>query len=167
MIRLAKLFSLIAYKFYCKIGQVRANYYKLILGGVGEGFIINGRPLIFQPEKIFIGDHVTINNGVTIAPRGKVTISDYVVMSRGSQITAGELDTSHWADDGFKQAEHIEKPVFLGEGTWLCVNSIVLPGVSISGKGVIVAAGAVVTHDVTEDYVIVAGVPAKIVKKLK
>lgn len=33
MIRLAKLFSLIAYKFYCKIGQVRANYYKLILGG--------------------------------------------------------------------------------------------------------------------------------------
>lgn len=41
-----------------------------------------------------------------------------------------------------------------------------LPGVDISGKGVIVAAGAVVTHDITEDYVVVAGVPAKVVKRL-
>lgn len=38
---------------------------------------------------------------------------------------------------------------------------------TISGKGVIVAVGAVVTKDITEDFVVVAGVPVKIVKRLK
>ena len=68
---------------------------------------------------------------------------------------------------GDKDAPHVGLDVHLGEGTWLCVDSIVLPGVDISGKGVIVAAGAVVTKDITEDYVIVGGVPAQIIKRLE
>lgn len=52
-------------------------------------------------------------------------------------------------------------------GSWLCVNSVILPGVHITGKGVIVAAGAVVTNDITDDFVIVGGIPARIVKDLK
>ena len=46
---------------------------------------------------------------------------------------------------------------------WWC--SIILPGVTI-GNRVVVAAGAVVTKNV-EDDVVVAGVPAKVVKRLK
>ena len=94
-------------------------------------------------------------------------IGDYVTMSRGAQITAGTLDTNRWADGEYKKHIHTQGEVHLAEGTWLCVNSVVLPGVSITGKGVVVAAGAVVTHDITEDYVIVGGVPARIVKRLK
>ena len=57
--------------------------------------------------------------------------------------------------------------MFIGEGTWLCVNSIVLPGVKISGKGVVVAAGAVVANDIDEDYIVVGGVPARKIKQIK
>ena len=38
---------------------------------------------------------------------------------------------------------------------------------SLVGKGVIVAAGAVVTKDITDDFVVVAGIPAQIVKRLQ
>lgn len=89
-------------------------------------------------------------------------------ISRGAQITAGQLDTSNWKEDRLQKIlDHINRNVYIGDGTWLCVNSIVLPGVKITGKGVIVAAGAVVNKDITEDYVLVGGVPAKIIKKLK
>ena len=87
-------------------------------------------------------------------------------MSRGSQITVGQLDLSKWIEEEGKVRSHIEPPVYIADGCWLCINSIVLPGVKITGKGVVVAAGAVVASDITEDYVLVGGVPAKIIKKL-
>ena len=147
-------------------GKVYARFYRLVLADCGLHFTINGKPRIFEPHKVHIGDHVIINNGCQISPRAEVYISDYVTMSRGSQIIAGTLDMKHWCNEQYKEHVHTQSEVFLGEGTWLCVNSIVLPGVHITGKGVVVAAGSIVTHDVPEDYVIVAGSPAKIVKKI-
>ena len=167
---LVRFFSTILEKWsmykYSAVGYLRKCYYEERLGKCGGGLIVNGRPQLFKLNQIFIGNNVTINNGVQISPRGNVIIDDYVVMSRGSQITAGQLDTSKWIAGGYKDASHLGLDVHIGEGCWLCVNSVVLPGVNISGKGVIVAAGAVVTHDIIEDYVVVAGVPAKVVKKL-
>ena len=48
---------------------------------------------------------------------------------------------------------------------WLGANVTVLPGVTI-GEGSIIAAGAVVTKDVPANM-IVAGVPAKVIRKVK
>lgn len=151
---------------YSATGYLRKCYYEKRMNKCGDGLIINGNPQLFGLSQISIGNHVTINNGVQIAPRGNVVIDDYVVMSRGSQITAGQLYTSKWEGGGYKNASHVALDVHIGEGCWLCINSVVLPGVNISGKGVIVAAGAVVTHDITDNYVVVAGVPAKVVKRL-
>ena len=44
-------------------------------------------------------------------------------------------------------------------------RAIILPGIQIRGKGVVVAAGTIVTKNVDEDYVLVAGAPMRIVKK--
>ena len=56
-------------------------------------------------------------------------------------------------------------PVVIGNNVWLGEKSSIMPGVKI-GNGVVVAANAVVTHDVP-DNCIVAGVPAKIIKQIK
>ena len=151
---------------YRWMGRMRARFLKLVLAECGPHLTVNGKPLIFEPHKIHMGDHVTINNGCQISPRANVYIGDYVTMSRGAQITAGTLDMNHWSYGQYKEHIHTEGEVVLAEGTWLCVNSIVLPGVHITGKGVVVAAGSVVTHDIEEDYVVVAGSPARVVKKL-
>ena len=156
--------KLVSYTF---LGSIRARLYMCLFAECGSHLVINGRPLIFEPEKISVGNHVTINNGVQLCPRGNIILSDYVTLSRGAQITAGELDMNCWANEGYKKHIHTQGDVFIGEGAWLCVNSIVLPGVKITGKGVVVAAGAVVTKSFTDDYVVLGGVPARIVKHLR
>ena len=50
----------------------------------------------------------------------------------------------------------------IGDGCWLCASSTIIPNVKV-GEKCVVAAGAVVTHDVPP-YSLVAGVPA-VVKK--
>ncbi|MFC1625528.1 acyltransferase [Patescibacteria group bacterium] len=52
-----------------------------------------------------------------------------------------------------------EESVEIGDYVFIGPRAIILPGVKI-GKGAIVAAGAVVTRDVS-DLLIVGGVPAK------
>lgn len=53
----------------------------------------------------------------------------------------------------------------IGDNVKICTGAIVLGDISV-GSNVVIAAGAVVTKDVP-DNVVVAGVPAKVVKKLE
>lgn len=152
---------------YRRQGRWYARYLRYSLKSCGSNLIIAGKPRVFCPQNISVGNNVRINDGVQLSPQeGHIYIGDYVTFSRGAQVVAGSLDTSHWKDEQYKNHIHTFKDVHIGEGTWLSINSIILPGVSISGKGVIVAAGAVVTKNVDEDYVIVGGCPAKIIKRL-
>jgi len=52
--------------------------------------------------------------------------------------------------------------VVIEDDCWIASNSVILAGVTI-GKGSVVAAGSVVTHDVPP-FSIVAGVPARLIK---
>lgn len=55
------------------------------------------------------------------------------------------------------------KGIIIGNDVWIGQNCIITPGVKI-GNGVTIAAGAVVTKDIP-DYCVVAGVPARVIKK--
>jgi len=57
----------------------------------------------------------------------------------------------------------VEAAVRIGSGSWLGANVVVLPGTTI-GEHVVVAAGAVVRGDIP-DHCVVAGVPARIVRR--
>ena len=112
---------------YVRDGQRNSRWYKYAFAECGEHLQIYGNPLIHDPEKIYIGTHFSINNGAQICPRGKIYIGNHVTMSRGSQITAGMMDTSEWIEKRLiGTVSHIEKDVYIADGTWLCVNSIVL-----------------------------------------
>jgi acetyltransferase-like isoleucine patch superfamily enzyme len=58
-----------------------------------------------------------------------------------------------------------DEPIVVGDNCWLGANAIVLPGVKL-GNHVVVAAGAVVTKSFPTDNVLLAGVPAQIIKSL-
>ena len=56
-------------------------------------------------------------------------------------------------------------PIVIGNDVWIGRRVIIMPGVKIS-DGCIIGAGAVVTKDVPP-YCVVAGVPAKIIRRRK
>ena len=57
------------------------------------------------------------------------------------------------------------KAVTIGDDVWVGGAAVICPGVKI-GNGVVIGAGSVVTKDVP-DYVVVAGNPARIIRKLQ
>jgi acetyltransferase-like isoleucine patch superfamily enzyme len=58
-----------------------------------------------------------------------------------------------------------EKPIEIESFCWLGANVVVLPGVKLA-EHTIVAAGAVVTKSFLEGDCVIAGVPARVVKKI-
>ena len=56
----------------------------------------------------------------------------------------------------------ITKPIVIGNDVYIGNNVLILPGVSVGNK-VIIGAGAVVTHDIPDNSVVV-GVPARVIK---
>lgn len=88
-----------------------------------------------------------------------------IIIGKGCYIApnVGIITTNH---DVYDVSKHIAgKDVVLGDGSWIGMNSVVLPG-CILGNNTIVAAGAVVTCSFVEGNCIVGGVPARKIKDL-
>lgn len=139
--------------------------FKLALKKCGKDLEVFGKPELSFPQNIVVGDGFKINALVYLNGRSGIQIGNFVTISRGAKI----ISTGYDLDEFFSSGERIhvtDQPIFIGDYCWICVDAIVLPGVRITGNHVVVAAGAVVTKDITESRVIVAGNPARIVKRM-
>ena len=120
-----------------------------------------------QDASITIGNHCCIGEYNHITACNKITIGDGLLTGRNVIIS----DNSH---GGLSEYESSIEPVnrdlkskgdvVIGNNVWIGDKVSVLAGVHI-GNNVIVAANAVVTKDIP-DNCIVAGVPARIIKKI-
>lgn len=111
---------------------------------------------------VTIGDYSRIGIHCTVI--GPVCIGHHVNLAQGITVTA----LNHNFNDTNRRIDEqgiTTKPVVIGDDVWIGANAVILPGVSI-GSHAVIAAGAVVTSDV-EDYTVVGGVPAKVIKKLR
>ena len=143
----------------------RNNRFISLVKKCGEDLIVFDMPKMFSPEKISVGNGLKLNSNVFLNGRSGITIGNDVTISYGATI----LSTGYDLDVFFSTGERVhmeDKPIIIGDHCWICTDAIVLPGVKITGEYVVVAAGAVVTKDITESKVIVAGNPARIVKRM-
>jgi acetyltransferase-like isoleucine patch superfamily enzyme len=110
------------------------------------------------------GPGVYINSNATFLDTCTITIGARTLVGPNCSFYAATHPTDPRVRNGINGPE-AGKPITIGEDCWLGGNVVVLPGVTI-GKGVTVGAGSVVTKDV-EDYVVVVGNPARVVKRLE
>lgn len=112
-------------------------------------------------KNIHVGRNFLTNYNVTILDIREVNIGNDCMIGPNTMITT----VGHPLDaKGRRDRIGIAKPVNIGDDVWIGGNVTILPGVTI-GNNVVIGAGAVVTKDVP-DNVVVAGVPAKVVKHL-
>ncbi len=115
------------------------------------------------PPVLRIGDRVNIGRGSSLVARVGIEVGDDVTMAPGVYVT----DHNHAYDDPdvpvARQWPRAE-PVVIGPGCWLGTGAVVLPGTRL-GRNVVVGANSVVRGDVP-DHAVVAGVPARVVRRL-
>ncbi len=110
---------------------------------------------------VVIGDYTRIGIHNTII--GPVTIGNHVNLAQSITVTA----LNHNFDDANKRIDEqgvSTSQTVIDDDVWIGANAVILSGVTI-GTHSVVAAGAVVTKDVPP-HSLVAGVPAKIIKKI-
>lgn len=106
-------------------------------------------------RNVYIGTQCTIDNAYP----------EYVYIEDNASIAAECLILAH-----SNPYYHFQKvitahvsPVIIKQGAWICVRSLILPGVTI-GENAIVSAGSVINNDVPARSV-VQGNPSKVISK--
>lgn len=114
----------------------------------------------YRENILFLGK-AYVGPGSYWSGKGGITIGDNTIF--GPRTTIWTYNHNHQSDQTIPYGgADVHKSVTIAENVWIGMNSIILPGVSI-GEGAVIAAGAVVTHDVP-NLAIVAGNPATIKK---
>jgi acetyltransferase-like isoleucine patch superfamily enzyme len=123
--------------------------------------MVPGQVCLTNPV-VRIGDRCLIGRGSGIVGHLSIDIGDDVWTGHHVYIT----DQNHGyekIDLPISQQTQTERPVSIGDGSWLGAGVVVLPGATI-GKHVAVGANSVVTG-VLPDYCVAVGSPARVIKQ--
>ncbi len=130
--------------FFCPIKSWRTKIHRWRGVNIGKGVYI-GHEVMFDrvfTDQIFIGDDTSIGDRTIITAHANIPSDTRLKKIYPRQVMQTRI----------------------GKGVWIMPNVIIAPGINIGDEAVI-ATGSVVTKDVPP-RVLVAGVPAKIVKDL-
>lgn len=131
---------------------------------IGKKFFVRPNFFLARGFKLRIGDNVFIGRNAHVA--SNVTIGDDVMIASSVSFVGGDHNIDNIGDQNIRDTgrEH-SKETILENNVWIGHGAIILAGVTIA-SGAVVAAGSLVSKDVAQDM-IVAGVPAKVVRKRK
>ena len=121
----------------------------------------------YSYQTISVGDDVYIGPGAYfLASESNIEIGNKVMFGPNVTIVAGDHNATQIGVYMFDVKEKLPEndlPVIIQNDVWVGTGVIIMKGVTI-GTGSIVAASALVTKNVPP-YTIVAGVPARVIKK--
>lgn len=115
---------------------------------------------VVNPKNVLIGTETCPGwePGCYIQGIGTIKIGSYTEIARNVGIIAGNHDV-------YDLRTHLPSEVSIGNYCWIGMNAVILPGVEL-GDYTIVGAGAIVTRSFPEGYCVIAGNPARLIKKL-
>ena len=140
---------------------------------------------LFRLANVTLGNNVSIGNNIKIYSQGDIKIASNVWLGRGAEFTVPNgaaviigtsVDVapnvkfncgSHDIDGSSRRAgKGRADSIKIGNGVWIGTEFVILGGIVI-GSGSVIGAGAVILPGSYPPDVLLAGVPARIVKTLK
>ena len=123
--------------------------------------MVPGQQCLADPV-VRIGDRCLIGKGSGIVGHLGIEIGNDVWTGHNVYIT----DQNHGYEDitrPISQQTQPERPVSIGDGSWLGFGAVILPGARI-GKHVTIGANSVVTGEIP-DFSVAVGKPAKVIRR--
>jgi acetyltransferase-like isoleucine patch superfamily enzyme len=144
---------------------IRGSSNRIVLG---ENVQIGGPGHLWVEDnqgELSIGSDCTLETGVTLAVLEgcALTLGQDCMIAGDVEIRTGD---SHGIFDRCDSGARLNQPqpVTLGDHVWVGKRSVLLKGVELAA-GVIIGAGSVVTKSVDETGAVVAGNPARVVRR--
>lgn len=132
---------------------IRRFFYRLAGVKIGKGSTIHMWCNFFNPAGVVIGDDTIIGDNAFLDGRARLQIGNHTAISSQVLIYNSEHNINS------EKMEAVCEEVNIGDYVFIGPRAIILPGIKIE-NGAVVAAGAVVTHNVPTEK-IVGGVPAR------
>ena len=104
----------------------------------------------WETDPLYIGNYVCIG-------------AEAVILMGGNNTHRTDWFSLYPFADNIAASYQAKGPTTIGDGAWIGMRAMLMPGVTI-GEGAIIAAGAVVTRNVAP-YAVVGGNPAQVIKK--
>lgn len=144
---------------FANLKRIKLGNYVTIHSNCWIHTLLNSDDQSREPKIVFL-DYVAIGMNSTISAAKKVIFEEHVFTAPNVYIS----DHRHRYEE-LSAPENVTNiaEVRIGAYTWLGQNAVILPGVQI-GRNCVIGANAVVNINVP-DYAVVAGVPAKIIKR--
>ncbi len=140
----------------------RMELLKELFGSTGESLYIEPAFRCDYGYNIHVGENFYANFDCVFLDVCEIRIGDNCFIAPGVHIYTATHPLN--ASERISGAEY-GKPIHIGDNVWIGGRAVINPGVTI-GNNVVIASGAVVTKDVP-DNVVVAGNPAKIIKRIE
>lgn len=140
----------ILFEFGILSSSMKAFILRLNGAKLGNNVLLRRGVKIHFPWNLEIGDDCWIGEGVWFINHEKVKIGSNVCISQRSIICSGGHD--------YRSAslEYAHKPIEIKDGAWVCLDSKVLPGVTI-GECSVVSAGEIVRKSLPDYSMLIAG----------
>lgn len=163
LVRLSILKSIGDKKGTLRIAQ-RYMLLRTLAKSVGDNVSIHDHVNLHSIENMTIGSNVSIHPMCYIQASGGLTIGNDVSIAHGVTIMTEEHSYSD-TELPIKDQPIQHGAIYIEDNVWIGAKATILSGITLKNRSII-AAGAVVTKTFSEG-VILAGVPAKIIKYIK
>jgi acetyltransferase-like isoleucine patch superfamily enzyme len=115
--------------------------------------------------RLHIHPTAVVNNALFNVSSGDITVEAYAFFGHNVSVLTGTHDISKFGRERQLAIPRTGRDVVIGEGAWLASEVLVL-GPAVVGANAVVAAGSLVHRDVAP-YTVVAGRPAKFVRRIE
>ncbi|MGI8693541.1 MAG: acyltransferase [Geodermatophilaceae bacterium] len=123
------------------------------------------RPLVYgDPERLHIHPTAVVNNALFNLSSGEITVGKHAFFGHTVSVLTGTHDFTKFGAERQVAVPKSGRDVVIDEGAWVSSNVVVVAPCHIGAHSV-VGVGSLVLGDV-EPYTVVAGSPAKMIRRI-